>query len=506
MLASAPNLVNNIAKVAACEGHDGPGVGAKWPASASLLHKMATGVARRAGRLPARGVVGRPALLRTVNQTRVWDVLRERREVTRPLLAEQTGLSRPTVSLLADSLVAAGVLQPVGPGPSRGGRRAELLRFQGGAAVAIGVAMATPDVRLVLVDLDGMVVGRATRRMADGTPGALVEAVASGVDELAALAAHPTPAGGESAGAPARTALGVGLGVTGAVDAERGIVRLSVPLGWRDVPLAQALRQRLALPVRLLNEYQASALAEHWFGAARDAERLVYIGIGTGIAAGIVLDGEIYPGTTGSAGELGHITVDPDGPPCACGNHGCLEAVAAGPAIVSQAVQRLKRGVPSRLAELAAGYPEGLSAGQIASAAATGDPLACAVLEEVGRPLGQVVAGVINVLNPDAVVVGGDAVHPHGPLLAAIRAEARRRALAHPFAAARILPASLGADTTAVGAACLILREAPQLIAASPPSSRLVPDAPPGPPTAGPEGEGMPRRRRPTRQVSRPLR
>jgi glucokinase len=410
-----------------------------------------------------------------MNLARVWAALRQAGEITRPHLAERTELSRTTIAVLVDDLLAAGVLRIVGPGRSRGGRPADLLRLEPSACLAIGAAMtvAPPEIRLVLVDLDGRIVARATQRMAAPTPEALVDAFATGVDDLArirpmARAGRAASAATDAGGTAPPLLLGAGFGATGVVEPATGALQLSVPLGWRDVPLAALLGRRQGLPVRVLSEDQAAALAEHSFGAARDARRLVYVGIGTGIGAGIILDGQVYGGAAGSAGELGHVTVLPDGPLCACGNHGCLEALAAEPQIIAQALRRLEAGAPSRLSTIVAalaGRAEPLTASHIAAAAAEGDALAGAVLEDAGRLVGITIAGVVNFLNPDAVVVGGGAVRPGGPLIAALCAEVERRALAYPLGKTRIMPASLGADTTAVGAACLILREAPHLIA-----------------------------------------
>jgi predicted NBD/HSP70 family sugar kinase len=415
-------------------------------------------------------LIGRPPVLRTMNLARVWAELRDVREATRPYLAERTGLSRATISLVVDDLLAVGAVRPAGLGPSRGGRPAARLRVDPTACVAIGADMAAPDVRLVLVDLDGRVLARTRQRMADGTPDALVAALARGVADLVRgrpLRPAPCPSGrrgsGSRDGMPAPV-LGLGLGATGVIDPESSVLRLSVPLGWWDVPLATLLSQRVGLPVRVLSEDQAAALAEHSFGVVRDARRLVYVGIGTGIGAGIVLDGQVYGGADGSAGELGHVTVLPDGPQCACGNRGCLEALAAGPQIVANAARRLRDGEVSTLSNGGSGGAGQLTVEQIAAAATGGDRLAGEVLAAAGQLIGIAVAGMINLLNPDAVVIGGDAARPDGPLLGALREEVRRRALAQPAQTARLLPASLGSDTTAVGAACLILREAPQLM------------------------------------------
>jgi predicted NBD/HSP70 family sugar kinase len=403
-----------------------------------------------------------------MNLARVWAALRDAREVTRPHLAERTDLSRTTVAALVDDLLAAGILRAAGQVRSRGGRPAELLRFDPTACLAVGADMAAPDVRLVLVDLDGRIVARAVRRMVALTPDALVAALADGVQELTGV---PLPrrvgetATGGATGAARPPILGLGLGATGVVEPEAGVLRLSVPLGWRDVPLAALLSRRVAMPVRVLSEDQAAALAEHAFGAACDVRRLVYVGVGTGIGAGIVLDGQVYGGADGGAGEVGHVTIVPDGPKCLCGNRGCLEALAAGPAIAAAATRRMAAGEPSALAPLVRNSLTPLTAGQVATAAIAGDLLAAEVLTDAGRWIGIAVAGLINLLNPDAVIIGGDAVIDGSPLLTALREEAQRRALSGPCAHARLLPVSLGSDTTAVGAACLILREAPQLVA-----------------------------------------
>ncbi len=249
----------------------------------------------------------------------------------------------------------------------------------------------------------------------------------------------------------------VGVGAPGPLDQDRGIVFLAPNLGWRDVPLGALLGDRLGLPVWLENDANLAALGEHFCGAGRGEKHMVYITVSTGVGGGIVLDGRIYRGAGGGAGEIGHVTVAPGGPVCNCGNDGCLEAVASGTAIARRARAMVDDGRGAGLLAIAGGDPERVSARTVSEAAAVGDAEAVALLRDAGRYLGLAVAGVINLLNPSAVVLGGGVMQSGAVHWDAMLEEVRRRALDSSLAAVRVTRGSLGGDAGALGAVALAL-------------------------------------------------
>lgn len=242
---------------------------------------------------------------------------------------------------------------------------------------------------------------------------------------------------------------GVGVGCVGPMTWPAGEVSPLNVGGWRGFPLRARLADRFAgVPVRVHNDGVATAVGEHWRGTGRDRANMLGMVISTGVGGGLVLGDRLVDGGTGNAGHVGHVVVEPDGPPCACGGHGCLEAVAAGPAVTRWA--------------LAHGWrpPGGVgpTAREVAAAAGSGDPVARAAFDRAGELAGQGIASVVTLLDLDVVVVGGGLAQA-GPLLFAPLLRGFRRHARMAFARRTpVLPAALGADAGLVGAAALVWR------------------------------------------------
>ena len=239
-------------------------------------------------------------------------------------------------------------------------------------------------------------------------------------------------------------------------DAASGVVRLAVTYGWHDVPFADMFRDLIELPVFLGEPQQGSAVGELHSGAGTGARSLLYVYAGRGIAAGVVLNGELYPGANSSAGELGHITVEPDGQLCECGSYGCLHTVASGEVLLRRARAAMKRADAAAgiLMERFGGDPDRLTTLDLAEPRATA--IHCRPPDEPRRAISGIGVGtLINLFNPDRVIVGGPMVGAGAPFVELLRSEARSRALAWPFGATQIVTSSLGADAGSVGAASL---------------------------------------------------
>jgi glucokinase len=252
-------------------------------------------------------------------------------------------------------------------------------------------------------------------------------------------------------------AIGVSFG--GPVDATRGLVRLShhVP-GWEEVPLRDQLQAEFGVPAAVDNDANVAALGEWRFGAGQGAESLLYVTISTGIGGGWVLGGRIWGGADGMAGEIGHMIVRPGGALCDCGRRGCLEAEACGRAIAAKMRERLEAGNwklenPPILVTLTAGRLEAITAQHVAQAAATGDTLAQAILDDAARMLGLGLSAAISLLNPERVVLGGGVTKSGERWWQIVRATARDHVL--PQARVDIVPAALGDDAPLWGAAAL---------------------------------------------------
>lgn len=256
---------------------------------------------------------------------------------------------------------------------------------------------------------------------------------------------------GDLLGGATPAAVGVSFG--GPVKAREGIVFLShhVP-GWENIPLREWLQRRFGVPVAVDNDANVAALGEWRFGAGQGCRSLLYVTVSTGIGGGWVLDGRIYHGADSLAGEIGHMTVQPGGPVCACGRRGCLEAVAAGPAIARRARERLEvePQVGEILRQLVGGYVGVVTAQHVSQAAEGGDELAQQVLEEAARALGFGIGCAITLMNPERVVVGGGLAKSGECYFEAVRAAARANVL--PGMKVEIVPAALGDDAPLWGA------------------------------------------------------
>jgi glucokinase len=251
--------------------------------------------------------------------------------------------------------------------------------------------------------------------------------------------------------------LGVGIGCPGPIDLEGGRVQHAFNLGWGGFPLRDRLSAALDLPASLDNDANCAAYGEWWQGAGRGLSSLVCVTVGTGIGGGFVLDGKVLHGASGTAGEIGHTTINFAGRRCKCGNYGCLEAYASGPNIAARAQEGLEAGAESILNDMVDGDLDRITAVTVYDALVRGDAYAREVMVETAKILGAGVANVINTLNPDMVVIVGGVTKARDHLFGPLRAEVRRRAFRTAEAACRIVPGELPETAGAVGAAGLFL-------------------------------------------------
>jgi glucokinase len=274
-----------------------------------------------------------------------------------------------------------------------------------------GIDIGGTKIAVLIVDADGAVLGRATHASSVGDQGGAVPAIAAALDE--ALGA---------AGLSRNDLIAVGVGVPGRVDPVRGHVTLAVNLGWTDLALKDGLEAAIGRPVVIENDVRAAAIGLHQRGVTGDAHDLAYLAVGTGIAAGVILDGRLHRGARGLAGEIGHAIVDPDGPRCACGQHGCLEALVSGPSIARRAN---------------ATTPQ-----DVYAAAVAGDPGATELVDDVGRLLAWAIHTLVMTYDVERVVVGGGVSHAGQPFEVPLRRElARLRAASNQ--AGELLPADI---------------------------------------------------------------
>jgi glucokinase len=305
---------------------------------------------------------------------------------------------------------------------------------------AIGVDVGGTKVAGLLVDEDGRVLGSRT----EPTPAEDVEATLETVYRVAeALRSKGDPAA-------------IGVGAAGMVDFEAGILRWAPNLAWEEVPIADRVSGKTGLPCVVDNDANAAAWAEFRFGAAQGHRHVLVVTVGTGIGGGLIVDGALYRGAHGFAAEIGHVIVEPGGAVCGCGNRGCWEQVASGRALDRLGRLAAQDQPGGLIARLAGDRP--VTGAVVAEAASRGDRAAAGILREVGRRLGEGIAGLVNVLDPEMVVVGGGVTDIGAPLLDPARETYARTVEAPEHRAdVPIVPAKLGNEAGAVGAAALAL-------------------------------------------------
>jgi glucokinase len=251
---------------------------------------------------------------------------------------------------------------------------------------------------------------------------------------------------------------GLGIGSPGPLDTKRGVVLLTPNLGWTNFPLRDRLQTDLGLPATLDNDANCAVFGEWWRGAARGASHVVGFTVGTGIGGGIVLDGRIYHGASDIAGELGHMSIDSTGRRCKCGNYGCLEAYASGPAIAARAVEGVEAGADTSLPSYVQGDLSRITAQVVYEAAHDGDEYALEVVRDTAKFLGAGVANVINIFNPQVVVICGGVTLAGDRLFVPLRSEVKRRAFKPAVDVCRIVPGELTGTAGVYGAAAVFMR------------------------------------------------
>jgi len=246
----------------------------------------------------------------------------------------------------------------------------------------------------------------------------------------------------------------ISIAAAGAIDFDRGVITASPNLpGWYDVPLRAMVREKYGVNTFLINDAGAAALGEHRFGAGKGVDNLILLTLGTGIGGGIIINGKLYTGRHGSAGEIGHMTIDVNGPKCNCGNVGCWETLASGTAMAREAIRRVSQGEKSSLTEIVGGKIGNITAEEVSLAAQGGDSLALEVISKVASYLGVGMVNLVNIFDPEMIIVGGGMSKMGDLLLEPARQVVRERAFTLSAQAVRIVTAQLGDDAGVLGAA-----------------------------------------------------
>ncbi|MDA5281525.1 ROK family transcriptional regulator [Streptomyces sp. NPDC054904] len=376
---------------------------------------------------------GSQSSLHRANLERVVRAVRLAGSLTQAEIARATGLSAATVSNIVRELKEAGTVEVIDT--SAGGRRARSVSLSGDAGIVIGVDFGHTHLRVAVGNLAHQVLAEESEPLdvdaswvegfdrAEALVGRLIEGVGVGRDKV----------------------IGVGLGVPGPIDVESGTLGSTAILpGWAGINPRQELSQRLGVPVYVDNDANLGALGELVWGSGRGVKDLAYIKVASGVGAGLVINGQIYRGPGGTAGEIGHITLDESGPVCRCGNRGCLETFAAARYV---------------LPLLESSHGPDLTMERVVELAREGDPGCRRVITDVGRHIGSGVASLCNLLNPSRVVLGGSLAEAGELVLTPIRESVGRYAIPSAARQLSVLTGSLGGRAEVLGALALVLSE-----------------------------------------------
>ena len=380
--------------------------------------------------------------VKNVNKHAIMDLIRfTPGGISRVEIARRMALSRAAVTTIVNDLLASQIIREADSISARYGRPPIVLEINPIFGHVAGLDFGATHLSIFLADLSARILDETEIEL-DITRGP--ETCLAEADRL--LHERLT-----KVNLDLQNILAIGVGVPGPIVTKAGMV-LSPPLmpGWDQYPIRDDLEKCWECPVSLNNDAELGALGEWAAGAGRGEGNLAYIKVGTGIGAGLLLDGQIYRGVTGSAGEIGHLTIDENGPVCTCGNHGCLEAIAGGRAIALQAQEAVRKGKRTQMAAI---QPvESISVREVATAARQGDLLAQQILAKAGTHIGIAIAGLINLFNPGMVVVGGGVARTGDLLLEPMRQAVQTRSLPASTRVVRITTAMLGRRSSGMGA------------------------------------------------------
>ena len=397
-----------------------------------IAGRIVHGLHARDTRLHAEGRGTDLQLMRESNWLLVLNHVRQHGALPRAEVARQTGLSRTTVGNIVDDLLAEGLVREGGSEravPS-GGRRVIPVHFNADVANIVGIALGRHRLIMVLTDLGANVIGRVE----------VPFPAYQGPDVCLPLLAEAIRDFTNSHGVPWAKVIGVGIGMPGIV--KDGVALSPTIPGWIGTKVHQRISELLGLPIYLDNNAKLGALGESRFGIAHDVESMLYVRVGTGIGGGLVLGGQVYRGGAGSAGEIGHMVVDPHGLPCLCGNTGCLETIAGKQAIID------------RVREHQPAVDDIVTVLQMAQA---GDATCVAALQHAGESIGAIVAGLVNFISPVLIVVDGSTMRAGELVLGPIREAVATKSLPTPRAYTRVVAGVLGSSAITLGGVATVL-------------------------------------------------
>lgn len=390
------------------------------------------------------GRTGNNKFLKQFNEISLLELIRSNKQISKADLAQITGLSPTACGIIVSNLLEKSYIREAGVGISTGGRRPTLYELTPKSYFSIGVDIDVDYIRFILMDITGQVEYR------DKIPSGFNQSVIES-RKLVEGKLHQII---QQQGIIEDRLLGVGISIPGMVDSITHEVVFAPNLGWERVDLEHMMASIGSFPIYVDNEAMCSAICENWIGCCIDQKDFVCINMKSGIGSSIFAGGNLYRGCCGSAGEIGHIMVDQNGPKCACGNYGCLEALVSARSMVEKAQRLVKQGLIADFTDV-----DSITIDDIISSAKTGNEAARVILVEAAGYLGLAVANLINTINPSKIVLGKELVKFSEDILEHLKNIAYAKALKYPASRVEIITSELGEDTSALGAAIIPLKK-----------------------------------------------
>ncbi len=387
------------------------------------------------------------ALVRRLNTSLIAECLRSRGPLSRANLSDETGLSRSTVSSLVNALLKKRFVREIGLETPGRGRPGILLELDPAGGSAVGIEIGVDFISVVLTDFIAQVVWRQrVLSNPDDDQGVIFERAEELVQQALAVGEEHD-----------LQCLGIGVGVPGLVNVRQGTLVFAPNLAWHEVPIREKWTQRFHLPIFVENEANAAALGEYFFGVAQDVQNVIYLSAGIGLGAGIIIEGQLFRGSGGYAGEVGHMTMDPNGELCGCGKRGCWETIVGPRAIARRARKALQDNKDSLIYSLVDGDLSRVNVDTVIQAAEAGDPVARQAFRETGVSLGIGIGNLVNAFNPQMVVLGGALSSASPFIMPVIEEVVKKHALPQPYESLTVAASAHGTDACVMGGAALVL-------------------------------------------------
>lgn len=386
-------------------------------------------------------------LIKKINTVSILKVIREKGPISRADISKMIGLNPATVSSNVSDLLAQKIIREVGSGESSGGRKPILLELNNSEIFVIGVDMGIKKSTAGLIDIDGNVINKVTLYFG-------MEMNQKQVIEIMKDCIYKVVKGYDD---NFNKVIGIGMGIHGPVDSEKGISIYAPAFSWHNINIVSIFEDEFKVPVIIDNDCRAMALGEKWFGKAKDSKNFVLLNIGTGIGAGIYLNGNLYPGNNFGAGEIGHVSITNKKIKCQCGKYGCFEAVASGVGIAKRFIKKVKEGKKTSILNKMSIID--ITSEKIYEEALQGDELSIQILEETGSYIGDGLSMLINILNPEMILMAGGVVKAKEFIFNEIQKSVSKKSINNNLKNLYIGETHLQENAGIVGAATLIIRD-----------------------------------------------